>query len=179
SPAAAKPATTKPAPARISGASTGAPDRLATPLITAALLSIATRTSAPMRASSFTYEKRALKIDSSTTLVPGQVAKNPTTCGCRSVGNPGNGAVSTLVPPVIPSACTRIQSVPVVVTTPHSANLSSALRKWSGRQAVTVTSPRVTAPANSSVPVTIRSGMISYSVPCSDSTPSIATVSVP
>jgi len=34
-------------------------------------------------------------------------------------------------------------------------------------QRVTVTSPRVTAPARSSVPATMRSGMISYSTPCS------------
>ncbi len=51
--------------------------------------------------------------------------------------------------------------------TPHSTNLSSALRKCSGRQSRTVTSPRVIAPASSNVPVTMRSGMISYSVPCS------------
>ena len=59
----------------MSGASTGAPDSGAPPFTTAVLLSIETRTSAPMRASSFTYENLALKIDSSTTLVPGAVQR--------------------------------------------------------------------------------------------------------
>ncbi len=65
------------------GADIGRLDRCAGellgPLITAALLSIVTLTSAPMRASSLTYEKRALKIDSSTMLVPGHVQRKPTT----------------------------------------------------------------------------------------------------
>ena len=79
----------------------------------------------------------------------------------------------------MPSALTRIQSSPVIVTTPHSTSLSVSGAKCSGRQPRTVTSPRVTAPASSSVPVTMRSGMISYSTPCSSSTPSMTIVSVP
>ncbi len=83
------------------------------------------------------------------------------------------------VPPVMPPAFTRIQSSPLTVTTPHSTSLSTSALRWAGRQSVTVTSPRVTAPAIRSVPATMRSGMISYSTPCSSSTPSMTIVSVP
>ena len=74
---------------------------------------------------------------------------------------------------------TRIQSSPFVTFTPHSPSESCSASTSSGRVFLTVTSPRVIAPASSSVPVAMRSGMISYSTPCSSGTPVMRIVSPP
>ena len=101
-----------------------------------------------MRASSLTYEKRALKIDSSTTLVPGAVHKNATICGCKSVGKPGYGAVRISVPPVMLPARTRD---PILAGRGFDSAFLRAFEHDAqddrGCSRVTVTSPRVTAPA--------------------------------
>ena len=83
------------------------------------------------------------------------------------------------VPPLIDAAWTRTQSSPLVTSAPHSCSLSATATTCAGSQRLTVTSPRVTAPAIIRVPVTIRSGMIAYSVPWSSLTPSIWIVSEP
>ena len=51
--------------------------------------------------------------------------------------------------------------------------------RCSGRQSRISTSPRVTAAATSSVPASMRSGMIACSMGCSSSTPSIVISDVP
>ncbi len=167
------------------GANIGRLDRrarklLSTPLITAALLSIVTFDVGAHARELVDVRKARVENRLFDDAGAGTVQRKPTICGCRSVGNPGYGAVRMSVPPVI---AVGLHANPVVAGRRHDAALheliESASCRCSGRQPVTVTSPRVTAPASSSVPVTMRSAMISYSTPCSSSTPSTRTVSVP
>ena len=62
---------------------------------------------------------------------------------------------------------------------PHSSSLASVAVRWRGAAPVTVTSPPVMAPATSSVPASMRSGMMRCRAPPSSGTPSISMRSVP
>ena len=92
-PSAARPAITRAAPARRSGALTLAPVSFFTPSIIAEFPS--TLMFAPIRESSSAYLNLFSKILSVTILVPSASARVTAICGCISVGYPGYGRVFT------------------------------------------------------------------------------------
>ena len=87
SPSAHSPASTSPAPARMSLAHTGALDSRSTPRTTAWCPSV--RASAPSRIISSTNRKRASNTFSVIIDVPSATAASAIAIGCRSVANPG------------------------------------------------------------------------------------------
>ncbi|SKV43075.1 Uncharacterised protein [Mycobacteroides abscessus subsp. abscessus] len=96
--------------------------------------------------------------------VPSAIAASPIAMGCKSVGNPGNGSVATLIAFGRSYCTTRKPSSLCVTVAPASCNLCSTNCKCSGSTPVTVTSPRVIAAARPQVAATIRSPMTRCSV---------------
>src|ERR671928_198095 len=88
-----RPASTRPAPARMSVATTGALESRSRPRTTAWCPSM--RTLAPSRTSSLANTKRASNTFSVIRAVPVDTAARATAIGCRSVGKPGYGSVTT------------------------------------------------------------------------------------
>ena len=68
------------------------------------------RTSAPSRTSSLTNMNRASKTFSVISAVPSETAASATAIGCRSVGKPGYGSVTTSTQRGRPSIATRSPS---------------------------------------------------------------------
>ena len=164
----------------MSGASTGAPERFATPLTSAVLLSIATRTSAPMRTSSLTYEKRALKIDSSTTLVPGVGAQERQHLRLQ-VGGEARVRRGDDVGPALHGV--GLHADPIVAGRHlHPALAQRELQREhvvGARLLDRHVAARDRRPRSAASPSTMRSGMISYSTPRNSLTPLTAIVSPP
>ena len=80
----------------MSVASTGALESRSRPRTTAWWPSM--RTSAPSRTSSLTNMNRPSNTFSVISAVPVETAASATAIGCRSVGNPGKGSVTTSTP---------------------------------------------------------------------------------
>ncbi len=101
-------------------------------------------------------------------------------CACMSVAKPGYGSVVTL-PAFRPSGhvTSKVVGLTSLIATPTDLSCSMTPSRWSGRQSLISSRPRVSAAATMNVPVSIRSGMIVCSAPPSDSTPSIWIVSDP
>ena len=74
---------------------------------------------------------------------------------------------------------TRRPSPSATTSAPAARSLAMTASRCSGRQSRTSTLPRVIAAATSSVPASMRSGMIAWSIGCSSSTPSMVTSDVP
>ena len=132
-----------------------------------------------MRRNSSTCIKRFSNTVSVKTPVPEAVNINAIICDCMSVGNPGCGIVLRSTAFNGWSARIRKPSSSSVMMTPISVSLEINAALCSGTALSIVMSPPVIAAATMNVPVSIRSGMIWWIVPCSLLTPSIRIASVP
>ena len=102
-------------------------------------------------------------------------------CACRSVGNPGCGAVLTsMARQPCRSAARATPSSRRSISTPASSSFDEQrLEVLARARPRTSTSPPVMAPAIRSVPASMRSGMTRWSKPPSSRTPSIVIIAVP
>ena len=176
-PRAIRPASTRHADARRSVAITVAPVSRVGPRTIAVRPS--TSMSAPMRASSGTCMNRFSKIVSDSTDCPRARVISTMNCACMSVGKPGNGCVDTSAGRNSALPRTRMPSPSATTSAPAARSLAMTASRCSGRQSRSSTLPPVIAPATSSVPASMRSGMTLCSIGVSSSTPSMVTSDVP
>ena len=148
-----------------------APDKCATPSMTAVLPSIATL--APKRFISCTCIKRFSKIVSVTLELPLAIVFNAINWACMSVGKAGYSEVLKLTGLGLWAILARMVSEPISISKPASRNLAITASRVCGRHFFIVISPPVAATAHKKVPVSMRSAIISYSAPCNASTPII------
>ena len=111
--------------------------------------------------------------------LPWAIAFTLISCACISVGKAGYSDVRKFTALRLPCIFARIQSAPVSMCKPTSRNFTNTASKVSGRQCLTSTSPPAAATAHKKVPASIRSGMTLCWAPCSTSTPSMVSLSLP
>ncbi len=146
SPSAARAAMTRDTDARKSVAITGAPFNRSTPSTVA--VSPSSWICAPSRASSCTCINLFSKMVSVMCDVPLARVIRAINCACKSVGNPGNGAVITSTGSSAPPLrVMRMPSLVGVTLVPVCARTSSADCSSSGRAFWSRTSPPVMATA--------------------------------
>ena len=110
---------------------------------------------------------------------PLAIESNAIACGCRSVGNPGYGSVTTSNERG--RSCIRTRKPPgwMSICAPAVTSLSSAISRCCAFPPATVMSPWVMVAAIAHVPATMRSATALCRTGCNASTPSISSVDVP
>ena len=100
-------------------------------------------------------------------------------CGCRSVGNPGYGSVTTSMAVGRLFIWTLNPSLVISTSAPAVTNFSSAIERCSLFALRTVMSPPVITAATAQVPATIRSATVVCSTAFKLETPVIVSSEVP